>query len=54
MTGSGVPWSDVADRLRPFVARRVPAPEIDDVVQDVLVRMHRGLSSVHEDDRFAA
>ncbi|MDB4956949.1 MAG: polymerase sigma factor SigZ [Myxococcales bacterium] len=54
MTGSAVPWSDVAARLRPFVARRVPPNEIDDVVQDVLVRMHRGLADVREDDRFAA
>jgi len=54
MTGSTVPWSDVAERLRPFVARRVPPSEIDDVVQDVLVHMHRGLPTVREDDRFAA
>ena len=54
MTVSAVPWSDVAERLRPFVARRVPPSEIDDVVQDVLVRMHRGLPSVREDDRFTA
>ena len=51
---SAVPWSDVAERLRPFVARRVPPSEIDDVVQDVLVHMHRGLAAVREDDRFAA
>lgn len=54
MSLSAVPWSEVAERLRPFVARRVPPGEIDDVVQDVLVRMHRGLASVREDDRFAA
>lgn len=54
MTLSAVPWSDVAARLRPFVARRVPSSEIDDVVQDVLVRMHRGLEGVRDDDRFAA
>jgi RNA polymerase sigma-70 factor, ECF subfamily len=53
MTVSAVPWSDVAERLRPFVARRVPPSEIDDVVQDVLVHMHRGLPSVRADDRFA-
>lgn len=50
---SAVPWSDVAARLRPFVAHRVPPSEIDDVVQDVLVRMHRGLSDLRDDDRFA-
>ena len=54
MTISVVPWSDVAQRLRPFVARRVIPSEIDDVVQEVLVRMHRGLAGVREDDRFTA
>jgi RNA polymerase sigma-70 factor, ECF subfamily len=54
MTVAAVPWSEVADRLRPFVAQRVPPSEIDDVVQDVLVRMHRGLADLREDDRFTA
>ena len=54
MTVSAVPWSDIAERLRPFVARRVPPGEIDDVVQDVLVHMHRGLPGVREDDRVTA
>jgi RNA polymerase sigma-70 factor (ECF subfamily) len=54
MTDTAVPWSDVATRLRPFVARRVPSSDIDDVVQDVLVRMHRGLPDLRDDDRFSA
>lgn len=54
MTAAAVPWTDVAERLRPFVAHRVPASEIDDVVQDVLVRMHRGLPDLRDDDRFTA
>jgi RNA polymerase sigma-70 factor, ECF subfamily len=54
MTVSAVPWSDLAARLRPFVARRVPPSEIDDIVQDVLVRMHRGLASIRDDDRWSA
>ncbi|HSD89833.1 MAG TPA: sigma factor, partial [Kofleriaceae bacterium] len=54
MTTPAVPWSDVAARLRPFVAHRVPSSDIDDVVQDVLVRMHRGLRDLREDDRFSA
>jgi RNA polymerase sigma-70 factor (ECF subfamily) len=53
VTVSAVPWSDVAARLRPFVAHRVPPSEIDDVVQDVLVRMHRGLPDLRDDDRFS-
>lgn len=34
-------WQDVASRLRPFIARRVSPSEIDDVMQDVFVRMQR-------------
>lgn len=54
VTVAAVPWPDVAARLRPFVAHRVPSSEIDDVVQDVLVRMHRGLPNLRDDDRFSA
>ncbi len=49
-----VPWSDVETRLRPFIARRVRSSDVDDVVQDVLVRMHRGLPSLRDDERFSA
>jgi len=45
-------WQDVASRLRPFIARRVSSAEIDDVLQDVFVRMQRGLSSLRDEDRF--
>lgn len=51
---SAVPWSDVAARLRPFVAHRVPPCDVDDVLQDVLLRMHRGLPALRQDDRFSA
>ena len=54
MTSAAVPWTDVAARLRPFVAHRVPSRDIDDVVQDVLVRMHRGLPELRDEERFAA
>ncbi len=54
MTMTAVPWSDVAARLRPFVAHRVPSNDIDDVIQDVLVRMHRGLSDLRDNERFSA
>ncbi len=47
-------WQDVASRLRPFVARQVPPGEIDDVLQDVFVRMQRGLGSLREEERFSA
>lgn len=43
-SGPAVSWPEVAERLRPFIARRVASPEdADDVLQDTLLRMHRGL-----------
>lgn len=49
-----VPWQDVAGRLRPFVAQRVAAGDVDDVVQDVFVRIQRGLSRLRDEERFGA
>jgi RNA polymerase sigma-70 factor (ECF subfamily) len=46
--------NDVAERLRPFVARRVPPADVDDVLQDVFVRMQRGLGALRDDERFTA
>lgn len=54
MNAAPVPWQDVAGRLRPFVARRVPASDVDDVVQDVFVRMQRGLPELRDEERFGA
>jgi RNA polymerase sigma-70 factor, ECF subfamily len=48
------PWRDVEERLRPFVARRVPDADVDDVMQDVFVRMQRGLAGLRDDERFGA
>ncbi len=37
-------YRDLEARLRPFVARRVSgSAEVDDIVQDVFLRMHRSL-----------
>lgn len=47
-------WQDVATRLRPFVARQVPPTDVDDVLQDVFVRMQRGLSSIRDEERFTS
>jgi RNA polymerase sigma-70 factor (ECF subfamily) len=52
MTECAVPWNEVAAKLRPFVARRVTESDVDDVLQDVLLRMHRGLAGLAEDERF--
>lgn len=39
-------------RLRPFVERRVPSPaDADDVLQEVFVRMHRGLPGLRDSQR---
>lgn len=54
MSCAPVPWQDVAARLRPFVARRVAPADVDDVVQDVFVRMLRGIGGLDDDQRLAA
>jgi len=51
---SPAPWQDVAARLRPFIARRVAPAEIDDVLQDVFVRMQRGLPGLRDEERFTS
>ena len=54
MTMAAVPWSELAVRLRPFIARRVPTAEVDDVMQDVFVRVQRGLAGLRDDERFTS
>lgn len=50
---AGVAWRDLERRLRPFVARRIRASaDVDDVVQDVFLRMQRGLAALRDDERF--
>ncbi len=48
-------WRDLETKLRPFIARRVPAEvDVDDVVQDVFLRMQRGLAGLRDEERFGA
>lgn len=48
-------WRELEARLRPFIARRMRAPaDVDDVVQDVFLRMQRGLADLRDDERFGA
>ncbi len=54
MTCAPAPWQDVAARLRPFIARRVAPSEIDDVMQDVFIRMQRGLPALRDEERFTS
>jgi RNA polymerase sigma-70 factor, ECF subfamily len=52
MTPRPALWQDAAHRLRPFLAQRVPAVELDDVLQDVFVRIQRGLPALRDEERF--
>lgn len=46
-------WVDLRSKLRPFIARRVRSEaDVDDVLQDVFLRMQRGLAALREEDRF--
>ena len=46
-------WKELDAKLRPFVARRVrSSADVDDVVQDVFLRIQRGASALRDDDRF--
>ena len=47
-------WREVEARLRPYIARRVPPADVDDVVQETFVRMHRGLGTLADGERFGA
>lgn len=46
-------WRELEQRLRPYVARRVASPsDVDDVVQEVFVRIHRGADWLADGDSF--
>lgn len=46
-------WSEIQQRLRPYVARRVAsAADVDDVLQEIFVRMQRGLAGLRDGERF--
>jgi RNA polymerase sigma-70 factor (ECF subfamily) len=46
-------WQDLERHLRPYLARRVAsAADIDDLLQDIFVRMHQGLASLRDEERF--
>jgi RNA polymerase sigma-70 factor (ECF subfamily) len=46
-------WKELERYLRPYLARRVASPaDIDDLLQDIFVRMHQGLASLRDDERF--
>lgn len=46
-------WQDIEQRLRPYVARRVASrADVDDILQEIFIRIHRGLSSLRDGERF--
>ena len=46
-------WREIEARLRPYVARRVSSrAEADDIVQEILVRVHKGLASLRDGESF--
>jgi len=45
---------ELEERLRPFVTRRVPTSDVDDVLQDVFLRVQRALPELREEERFGA
>ena len=52
--GSEPPWQPFVRRLRAFIASRVPAQEVDDVSQDVLLRLHRGAAKLRDERKAQA
>ncbi len=48
--GVNVSWAAIDRELRPFVRRRV-GDDTDDVMQEVLLRMHRGLPALDDPER---
>lgn len=49
---SGCDLVAVAGRVRPFVARRVHPDDVDDVLQEILLRVHDGFESIDDDAHF--
>jgi RNA polymerase sigma-70 factor (ECF subfamily) len=46
-------WNELQARLRPYVVRRVAAAaDVDDILQEIFVRMQRGLAGLRDEDRF--
>lgn len=46
-------WRELETRLRPYVARRVGSTsEVDDIVQDILVKTLGGLGILRDGERF--
>ena len=46
-------WQELDAKLRPFVSRRIRnESDVDDIVQEVFLRIQKGLVDLRDDDRF--
>ena len=46
-------WKELEQHLRPYLARRVASPaDIEDLLQDIFVRLHQGLAALRDEERF--
>jgi RNA polymerase sigma-70 factor (ECF subfamily) len=45
-------WQVLGQRLGAYIGRRLPAQEVDDVLQDVLLRIHKNVRYLTDDSRF--
>jgi len=45
-------WQDLEARLRPYVARRVAPGDAEDVLQEIFIRIHRGMSALRDGESF--
>ena len=45
-------WRELDKKLRPFVSRRVPERDIDDVLQEIFLRISRGIGTLNDEERF--
>ncbi len=46
-------WNEIEERLRPYVARRVASrADVDDVLQEIFIRVHRGIGTLRDGERF--
>jgi RNA polymerase sigma-70 factor (ECF subfamily) len=45
-------WQVLGQRLGAYIGRRLPAQDVDDVLQDVLLRIHKNVRYLGDDSRF--
>ena len=45
-------WQVLGQRLGAYIGRRIPAQDVDDVLQDVLLRIHKNIRYLADDSRF--